>query len=98
MTALRAQVASAIDVVVHTARLTDGSRKIVAISEVLGLQDGEYMLNDLYAFKLKGIAPDGSISGVFGGCGNQPTFLREAALMGITLNQTMFEESASDAT
>ena len=38
LSALRAQVASAIDVVVHTARLTDGSRKIVAISEILGLK------------------------------------------------------------
>jgi pilus assembly protein CpaF len=91
LTALRAQVASAIDVVVHTARLTDGSRKIVAVSEVLGLKDGDYQMNDLYAYRLKGIAPDGSIEGSFSGCGNQPTFLREAGLMGLHLDAAMFE-------
>jgi pilus assembly protein CpaF len=90
LSALRAQVASAIDVVVHTARLTDGSRKIVAISEILGLKDGEYQLLDLYKFKLKGIGPDGNIDGCFTGCGNKPTFLEEAGLMGISLDESMF--------
>ncbi len=91
LSALRAQVASAIDVVVHTARLTDGSRKIVAISEVLGLKDGEYQLNDLYAFKIKGISPAGMITGNFAGCGKHPSFLEEAGLMGITLDPEIFE-------
>ncbi|MDD2600740.1 MAG: CpaF family protein [Kiritimatiellae bacterium] len=92
LTALRSQVASAIDVVVHTARLSDGSRKIVAISEVLGLKNGEYQMRDLYAFKLKGIAPDGNIQGFFTGFGNTPTFLEEAGLMGISLDMAMFEQ------
>ncbi len=95
LSALRAQVASAIDIVVHTARLTDGSRKIVAVSEILGLKDGEYQLNDLYKFKIKGIAPDGTIEGAFSGCGNKPTFLEEAGLMGIKLDESMFEEGQS---
>lgn len=98
LTALRSQVASAIDVVVHTARLSDGSRKIVGISEVLGLKDGEYQMRDLYGFKLKGISPDGSIQGYFTGFGNKPTFLEEAGLMGITLDLGMFEQKTHTAT
>jgi len=59
LSALRAQVASAIDVVVHTARLSDGSRKVTAVSEVLGLENGEYRTRDLYVYTIRGIAPDG---------------------------------------
>jgi pilus assembly protein CpaF len=91
LSALRAQVASAIDAVVHTARLSDGSRKIVAVSEVLGLKDGEYVLNDLYAFKIRGIGPDGSLDGAFSGFGNTPTFLHDARLRNLPLNEAMFE-------
>lgn len=65
LSALRSQVASAIDIVVHTARLTNGSRKITAISEVLPLQNGEYRIRDLYLFKITSLAPDGSLTGEF---------------------------------
>jgi pilus assembly protein CpaF len=91
LSALRSQVASAIDVVVHTARLSDGSRKITAVSEVLGLKDGEYVLQDLYRFDVRGIGPDGSLDGVFTGTGQKPTFLHEAALRKLPLDEAMFE-------
>ncbi len=91
LSALRAQVASAINAVVHTARLSDGSRKIVAVSEVLGLKDGEYVLNDLYEFRIRGIGPDGSLDGGFTGFGNKPTFLHDARLRKLPLNEAMFE-------
>jgi pilus assembly protein CpaF len=93
LSALRAQVASAIDVVVHTARLSDGSRKITAISEVLGLKDGEYQLQDLYLFKVTGIGPDGSLSGGFTGTGCLPRFLEEARLRDLPLDETMFQKA-----
>ena len=48
LAALRAQVASAVQVVVHTARLSDGSRKIAAVSEVLPLEGGDYRVRDLF--------------------------------------------------
>lgn len=91
MSALRAQVAAAIDVVVHTARLSDGSRKITTVSEVLGLKDGEYHLQDLYRFKVEGIGPDGSLTGHFTGAGNLPRFLEDARLRKLPLNEEMFK-------
>ncbi|MEI6563740.1 MAG: CpaF family protein [bacterium] len=91
LSALRAQVAAAIDVVVHTARMTDGSRKITAVSEVLGLKDGEYQLQDLYLFKVEGIGPDGSLSGHFTGTGQLPRFLDDARLRKLPLDETMFK-------
>jgi len=91
LSALRAQVAAAIDVVVHTARLSDGSRKITAISEVLGLKDGEYQLQDLYLFKVEGIGPDGSLNGHFTGAGHLPRFLEDARLRKLPLDEEMFK-------
>jgi len=63
LAALRAQVATAIDAVVQTARLSDGSRKVVSISEVLPLQAGEYRLNELLAWQTDRILPDGTMEG-----------------------------------
>lgn len=91
LSALRSQVASAIDVVVHTARLSDGSRKIVAVSQVLGLKDGEYVLQDLYLFKIRDIGPDGSLNGVFTGTGHKPTFLKDAHIRKLPIDEAMFE-------
>ncbi len=90
LTALRAQVASAIDVVVHTARLADGSRKITAVSEVLGLEGGDYRTQDLYVYKIQGIGPDGAVSGQFCGTGARPTFLDDARMRGLPLDESLF--------
>lgn len=91
LSALRAQVASAVNAVVHTARLSDGSRKITAVSEVLGLKDGEYVMRDLYLFHVQGIGPDGSLDGLFTGTGQKPTFLHDAHLRKLPLDESMFE-------
>lgn len=91
LSALRAQVAAAIDVVVHTARMSDGSRKITAISEVLPLKDGEYQLQDLYKYQVEGIGPDGSMRGHFTGAGNVPRFLEDARLRNMPLDEAMFK-------
>ena len=71
--ALRSQVASAVDVVVHTARLADGSRKVTAISEVLPLENGDYKINDLQVWETESLLPDGTVKGVFV-TKNSPTF------------------------
>ena len=96
LSALRSQVASAIDVVVHTARLSDGSRKITAVSEVLGLKNGEYELQDLYLYKIRGIGPDGSLDGFFTGTGCRPTFLHDARLRKLPLDEATFAAPAPD--
>ncbi len=85
LTALRAQVASAIDIVVHTARLSDGSRKITAIAEVLPLINGEYQTRDIYHYNVNSVAPDGTLSGSFSTTDYKPTFLAEAELRGLPL-------------
>ena len=80
ISALRSQIASAVNGVVHTARLSDGSRKIVAVSEVLPLQNGEYRVQELMHWRTTAVSPDGKISGVFEKTDAVPTFKNEAEL------------------
>ncbi len=84
LVALRAQVASAIDAVVHTARLSDGSRKIVAISEVLPLQNGEYRTSDLLVWHTDRISPEGKVEGRFV-LKNSPSFVEQANIAQLPL-------------
>ena len=84
LSALRAQVASAIGAVVHTARLSDGSRKVVSIAEVLPLERGEYRVRELQRWKTASIAPDGTVCGGFE-AGEAPSFVEEARIAGIEL-------------
>ena len=84
LAALRAQVATAINAVVQTARLSDGSRKIVSISEVLPLQAGEYRLNEILAWQTDRIAPDGTMEGRHI-LKNPPTFVEQAAVAKVEL-------------
>ena len=84
LTALRMQVASAINCVVHTMRLPDGSRKTVEIAEVLPLDHGEYRMRSLMHWRTDALAPDGTVTGRFV-LGEKPTFAEDARIMGIEL-------------
>ena len=84
LVALRSQVASAIDAVVHTARLTDGSRKIVSVAEVEPLEHGEYRVRELVRWKTVSIAPDGHVEGRFEAV-NAPSFADQAQIAGVDL-------------
>lgn len=84
LSALRAQVASAIGAVVHTARLSDGSRKVVSIAEAMPLERGEYRVRELHRWKTTSIAPDGTVCGGFE-AGEAPSFVEEARIAGIEL-------------
>ena len=72
--AIREQIASAVDLIVHTARLKDGSRKIVNITEVYGIEDDEILTQDIFAFEQTGVR-DGKIEGELKPTGIRPTFM-----------------------
>jgi len=84
LSALRSQVASAIDAVVHTARLSDGSRKVVSVAEVLPLEGGDYRVSELRRWKTDSIDPDGHVSGHFE-AGNVASFADQAAIAGVEI-------------
>src|SRR5687768_4336913 len=72
--AIREQIASAVDLIVHTARLKDGSRKIINITEVLGIEDDEILMDDIFAFEQTGVV-EGKVEGRLKPTGVRPTFM-----------------------
>ena len=82
--AIREQIASAVDLIVHTARLKDGSRKITYITEVYGMEDDEILTQDIFAFEQTAFR-DGKIEGELKPTGNRPTFMRRFKVSGIQL-------------
>ena len=84
LTAIRMQVASAINCVVHTMRLPDGSRKTVEIAELLPLDHGEYRMRTLMQWHTDSITPDGKVNGHFE-LGEKPSFAEDAKIMGIEM-------------
>lgn len=83
LSALREQVGSAIHIVIQTARLHDGTRKITAVTEVLGLKEREYNLQDIYVFKNEGVDENGKIKGRHVFTGYKPTFYQSAVQHGL---------------
>lgn len=79
---IRAQIASAIDIIVQTQRLSDGGRRVVSISELTGMEGNVVQLQELYHFVRRDIAADGQIVGEFRATGIRPRFAQEAATQG----------------
>jgi pilus assembly protein CpaF len=82
--AIREQIASAVDLIVHTARLKDGSRKIVNITEIYGIEDDEILVQDIFAFEQTGVQ-EGKILGELKPTGIRPTFMGQFKRNGILL-------------
>ena len=91
LSALRSQVANAIEVVVQAARLVDGSRKIIAIAEVLPMVDGQFRTQDLIKFYSQGLDDNGKLQGFHAGCGVEPTFAEEAVLGRLNYEKSWFD-------
>jgi pilus assembly protein CpaF len=89
--AIREMIASALDLIIHTARLSDGSRKIVQITEVTGMKtEVDVDLKDIFIFKQEGIDKDGKVLGYFTPTGYIPTFFEEMKAKGISLSSDLF--------
>lgn len=89
--AIREQIASAIDIIVHESRLADGSRKVTAITEVTGLEGQQIVMQDLFTFKQTGIDENGKILGEFKPTGAMPTFFDTLKYRGMNLDPGIFQ-------
>jgi pilus assembly protein CpaF len=90
--AIREMIASAIDIIVHTARLGDGSRKVVQISEITGMLDDTHIgLQDIFVFKQTGIDEHGKVLGAFAPAGTVPNAFAEIKQRGIPLSEDIFK-------
>lgn len=87
--AIREQISSALDLVVQQSRLRDGSRKIVSISEVVGMEGDTITLQDIFVYKHTGFGPDGN-SGGFVATGVRPNFAEKLIDNGVKINEDWF--------
>jgi len=89
--AIREMISSAVDLIVHTARLSDGTRKIMQITELAGMSDETHInLKDVFMFKQTSIDNHGNILGEFQPTGYIPTFLDEIQMRGIPVSANIF--------
>jgi pilus assembly protein CpaF len=89
--AVRHQIASAIHAVVQIARLSDGTRKVIAVSEVTGMEGDVIMMQDIFVFERRGIDEAGKVRGTFRATGIRPKFAERLATYGGRLRAALFD-------
>jgi pilus assembly protein CpaF len=89
------QLASAIKLVVQVSRLQDGTRKILSISEVLGVRDERIQLQEIFLFERVGVTDAGKVQGRFRATGLVPKALERLRVSGIQLPQHIFDETVN---
>ncbi|HJT89663.1 MAG TPA: CpaF family protein, partial [Bryobacteraceae bacterium] len=95
--AVRQQIASAIGIVVQIARLSDGARRVIQLSEITGMEGEMISMQEIFTFERQGIGPDGRVLGTFRPSGIRPKFLEKLRIAGIILPPELFDQSARPA-
>ena len=90
----RAQISSALNVVIQVARLADGRRKVVSVSELTGMEGEVITMQEIFRFRQSGVSQDGIVQGKFESTGIRPRFLDQAMAHGITLSSDLFRPDA----
>ena len=91
--AVRQQITSAISIIVQVSRMSDGSRKVVAISEITGMDENVICMQDIFTFNRKGIGTNGKVVGTFQPSRIRPKFLDRLRIAGILLPNELFERT-----
>jgi pilus assembly protein CpaF len=91
--AMRAQIASAVDIVIQAARYRDGTRKVTHISEIIGfdMSKGTYQINDLFIRKVKGVDADGRIESKLVPTGNLPDCMETIHAAGLDVPASVYD-------
>jgi pilus assembly protein CpaF len=89
--AIRRQIASALDVVVQVSRLSDGTRKIITVAEITGMEGDIVTMQDIFVFQKRGIRETGEVLGDFVPTGIRPKFTERLLVSGIQFPMAMFE-------
>jgi pilus assembly protein CpaF len=90
----RAQIASAINVVIQVARLSDGRRKLTGLAEPTGMEGDIITMQDIFRFRQTGMSQDGVVQGKFEATGIRPRFLEQAMSHGVQLSADLFRPDA----
>jgi pilus assembly protein CpaF len=91
--AIREQIASAVHVVIQASRLGDGSRRVMNITEILGMEGDVILMQDIFKFKQRGIDENGKAIGQLEYTGIRPKFLEDLLGKGVEIDLSLFEEA-----
>ncbi|QNP44509.1 CpaF family protein [Sphingomonas daechungensis] len=90
----RAQISSALNVVIQIGRLSDGRRKLLSLSELTGMEGEVVTMQEIFRFRQTGIASDGQVLGKFEATGIRPKFIEQVMAHGVTLSADLFRPDA----
>jgi len=91
--AMRDYIASALDLVIHVSRLSDGTRKVVRVTEIVGMEEDVVTTQDIFTFDQEGIDSDGRVIGFHRATGVRPKFTERLSRAGIHLGSEVFDPS-----
>jgi pilus assembly protein CpaF len=91
----RAQIASAINVVIQVGRLADGRRRVTSVFELTGMEGDTISMQEIFRFKITGRDADNNVIGRFEATGIRPKFIADAAAAGIELSAELFRPEVS---
>jgi pilus assembly protein CpaF len=88
--AMREQITAAVDLVIQVSRLSDGSRRVLSITEVTAMEGDVITTQEIFRFRRRGVNPDGQVVGDFEPTGVRPLFMDRLRVAGVELAPTMF--------
>lgn len=88
---MRSQIASAINVVVQVARLTDGKRKVISLQEITGMEGDVITMQEIFSFRQTGVGDGGAVQGFFAATGIRPRFSERIRAYGLPLADSLFD-------
>ena len=91
--AMRQQIASAIDIVIQVSRLSDGTRKVISISELTGMEGDVITMQEIFVFDRQGMTPEGDVIGRFRPTGIRPKAADRLQAYGVKLGEMLFSDS-----
>jgi pilus assembly protein CpaF len=89
--AARQQISSAITALIQIGRLADGKRKVMSIQEITGMEGEIITMQEIFAFRQTGVAPDGTVQGHFSATGVRPKFVDRLRSHGVMVADTLFD-------
>ncbi len=92
--AIREQMSSALNVLIHLGRMAGGGRKIVEISEITGMEGDTICLHEIFRYEQKGVDEDGNAQGDFEVCGVRPRLLARFKAYGVEMSPEAFQRRA----
>ncbi|MDH3216699.1 MAG: CpaF family protein [Candidatus Krumholzibacteria bacterium] len=91
-TAMREQISAALDVIIHVARMSDGTRRVVGVSEIVGMERDIVAMQDIFVFKKTGVSEEGRVMGQYEATGIRPKFADRLKISGVTVSSSLFRE------